>query len=42
MELRCEVLDTGAYVLGLKPCITPVVLDARSTGETQVKVHLTH
>ncbi len=24
----------------LNPCMTPVVLDERSTGETQVKVHL--
>ena len=39
-ELRLEVLGTGAYVRDLNPCMTPVVLDARSTGETQVKVHV--
>ncbi len=38
MELRSEILYTGAYVQDLNPCMTPEVLDARSTGEIQVKV----
>jgi hypothetical protein len=38
MKLRLEVLGTGANVRDLNPCMTPVVLDARSTGEIQVKV----
>jgi hypothetical protein len=38
--LRREVLDTGPMSQDLNPCMTPVVLDERSTGETQVKVQL--
>jgi hypothetical protein len=36
--LRYDVLGTGPMSQDLNPCMTPVFLDAKSTGETQVKV----
>ena len=39
MDIPSEVLASGPVSQGLNPCMTPVALDARSTGETQVKLH---
>ncbi len=38
--LPCDFLATAPMSQDLNPCMTPEGLDARSTGEIQVKVQL--